>query len=151
MSRIGRLPIPVPSGATVTVKGQTIEAKGPKGAQTLVVSDLITPELNDNELVLKPRADLHKAAEEKIADIKAKGKKMITYAQALDGSARAQWGTSRARAEPSRACAYVIIFLPLALISAIFSSAALCRSARGFSTSSLSLSSGVIRSDTTRV
>ena len=98
MSRIGRLPIPVPSGATVTVKGQTIEAKGPKGAQTLVVSDLITPELNDNELVLKPRADLHKAAEDKIEDIKAKGKKMITYAQALDGSARAQWGTSRARA-----------------------------------------------------
>ena len=98
MSRIGKLPIPVPSGATVTVKGQTIEAKGAKGTQTLVVSELITPELNDNELVLKPRADLHKAAEDKIAEIKAKGKKMITYSQALDGPARAQWGTSRARA-----------------------------------------------------
>lgn len=97
MSRIGKLPIPVPAGATVKVNGQTIEAKGPKGTQSLTLSELITPELNDNELVLKPRADLHKAAEDKMAEIEAKGKKMITYAQALDGSARAQWGTSRAR------------------------------------------------------
>ena len=31
MSRIGRLPIPVPSGVTVTLDGPSITVKGPKG------------------------------------------------------------------------------------------------------------------------
>jgi large subunit ribosomal protein L6 len=31
MSRIGRLPIPVPSGVTVTLEGPSITVKGPKG------------------------------------------------------------------------------------------------------------------------
>jgi len=97
MSRIGKLPIQVPSGSTVVVNGQTIEAKGPKGTQTLTVSDLITPELNDNELTLKPRKDLFEAAEKKMAEVEAKGKKKLTFAEALDGASRTQWGTSRAR------------------------------------------------------
>ena len=79
MSRIGKLPVPIPSGATVTVKGQTVEAKGPKGTRSITLSELITPELNDNELVLKPRADLFKQAEDKMAEIEAKGKRKITF------------------------------------------------------------------------
>jgi large subunit ribosomal protein L6 len=31
MSRIGKLPIPLPSGVTVNIKGDTITVKGPKG------------------------------------------------------------------------------------------------------------------------
>ena len=31
MSRIGRLPIPVPGGVDVTIDGQTVSVKGPKG------------------------------------------------------------------------------------------------------------------------
>ena len=31
MSRIGRLPIPVPAGVDVTIDGQTVTVKGPKG------------------------------------------------------------------------------------------------------------------------
>jgi large subunit ribosomal protein L6 len=31
MSRIGKLPIPVPKGVTVTVNGQTVQVKGPRG------------------------------------------------------------------------------------------------------------------------
>ena len=31
MSRIGRLPIPVPSGVEVTLVGQSVTVKGPKG------------------------------------------------------------------------------------------------------------------------
>lgn len=31
MSRIGRQPIPVPSGVTVTIEGQMVKVKGPKG------------------------------------------------------------------------------------------------------------------------
>lgn len=38
MSRIGKLPIPVPKGVTVTIEGNTVKVKGPKGelARTLV-------------------------------------------------------------------------------------------------------------------
>lgn len=32
MSRIGKLPVPVPAGVTVEVKGRTVHAKGPKGS-----------------------------------------------------------------------------------------------------------------------
>ena len=31
MSRIGKLPIPVPAGVTVTIDGSNIRVKGPKG------------------------------------------------------------------------------------------------------------------------
>ncbi|WP_042367659.1 50S ribosomal protein L6 [Streptacidiphilus neutrinimicus] len=34
MSRIGRLPIPVPAGVDVTIDGRTVSVKGPKGTLT---------------------------------------------------------------------------------------------------------------------
>jgi large subunit ribosomal protein L6 len=34
MSRIGRLPIPVPSGVDVTIEGRSVTVKGPKGSLT---------------------------------------------------------------------------------------------------------------------
>lgn len=97
MSRIGKLPISVPSGTTVTVNGQTIEAKGSKGMLALTLSDLIVPELNDNELVLAPRKDLTEQAEAKMNANNEKGRKKMTFAEALDPQARTQWGTARAR------------------------------------------------------
>jgi large subunit ribosomal protein L6 len=42
MSRIGKLPIPVPSGVTVTVDGSRVDVKGPKGELTREIA----PELN---------------------------------------------------------------------------------------------------------
>ncbi|MEO1474885.1 MAG: 50S ribosomal protein L6 [Pseudomonadota bacterium] len=98
MSRIGKLPITVPSGTTVNVNGQTIEAKGSKGALSMVLSDLVTPTMDDGALVIKPRADLVDKAEKRVADNDAKGRKKMTFAEALDGAARTQWGTARARA-----------------------------------------------------
>ncbi len=97
MSRIGKLPITVPSAANVSVSGQAIEAKGPKGVLSIVLSDLVTPKLEGAELSIMPRADLVAAAEERIKANEAKGRKKITFAEALDGSARMQWGTARAR------------------------------------------------------
>ncbi|MEL6239443.1 MAG: 50S ribosomal protein L6 [Pseudomonadota bacterium] len=97
MSRIGKLPIPVPSGTTVSVNGQVIEAKGAKGARTLVLSDLIEPKLEDGELLVNPRSELVEQARAKIAANDAKGRKKMTFAEALDGRARTQWGTARAR------------------------------------------------------
>ena len=53
MSRIGRKPIPVPKGATVTVKKAELEFKGPKGAMKQGVPPGIVFELNGAELVAK--------------------------------------------------------------------------------------------------
>jgi large subunit ribosomal protein L6 len=41
MSRIGKAPITVPSGVTVTIDGQSISVKGPKGELSRTVSDLV--------------------------------------------------------------------------------------------------------------
>ena len=98
MSRIGKLPIEVPAGTTVTVDGQTIKAKGPKGELSLTVVEVITPKLEGNELTLAPRDDIMKAANDRIETEKARGKRPPTLAQALDPVARTQWGTSRSRA-----------------------------------------------------
>ncbi len=54
MSRIGKRTIPVPQGVTVTVDGQAVKAKGPKGELEFVVNELCTVALEDNEVALKP-------------------------------------------------------------------------------------------------
>ena len=38
MSRIGKLPIQVPAGVDVTIDGQTVAVKGPKGALSHTVA-----------------------------------------------------------------------------------------------------------------
>jgi len=42
MSRIGKLPVPVPSGVDVTIDGQTITVKGPKGELSHTLAEPIT-------------------------------------------------------------------------------------------------------------
>ncbi|MEO1406050.1 MAG: 50S ribosomal protein L6 [Pseudomonadota bacterium] len=64
----------------------------------MVLSDLVEPSMDDGALVIKPRADLVEKAEKRVAENDAKGRKKITFAEALDGAARTQWGTARARA-----------------------------------------------------
>ena len=54
MSRIGRLPIAVPSGVEVTLDGQKVSVKGPKGSLEHVVASPITIERAENgELEVK--------------------------------------------------------------------------------------------------
>jgi large subunit ribosomal protein L6 len=48
MSRIGRLPIPVPSGVDVTIEGQHVVVKGPKGTLEHTVAEPITVERADD-------------------------------------------------------------------------------------------------------
>jgi len=55
MSRIGRLPIDVPSGVEVKIDGQSVAVKGPKGELTLVVRTPIAVALEDGQvLVTRP-------------------------------------------------------------------------------------------------
>jgi len=42
MSRIGKLPVPVPSGVDVTIDGALVTVKGPKGTLSHTVADPIT-------------------------------------------------------------------------------------------------------------
>jgi large subunit ribosomal protein L6 len=41
MSRIGRLPIPIPSGVDIAIDGQAVSVKGPKGELKLTVAEPI--------------------------------------------------------------------------------------------------------------
>ncbi|MBO1767858.1 MULTISPECIES: 50S ribosomal protein L6 [Allobranchiibius] len=42
MSRIGRLPVPVPAGVDVSIDGRTVNVKGPKGQLDLTLPEPIT-------------------------------------------------------------------------------------------------------------
>ena len=42
MSRIGRMPVPVPPGVDVTIDGQDVRVKGPKGELAMTVREPIT-------------------------------------------------------------------------------------------------------------
>ncbi|MEO6470504.1 MAG: 50S ribosomal protein L6 [Aeromicrobium sp.] len=42
MSRIGKIPVTIPSGVEVTIDGQDVKVKGPKGELALTVSEPIT-------------------------------------------------------------------------------------------------------------
>jgi large subunit ribosomal protein L6 len=50
MSRIGRLPIPVPSGVDVAIDGQAVSVKGPKGALNFTVAEPISVAQEDGQL-----------------------------------------------------------------------------------------------------
>jgi len=55
MSRIGRLPIDVPANVTVTIDGQDVTVKGPKGELALTVKSPIEVKLEDGQvLVTRP-------------------------------------------------------------------------------------------------
>jgi large subunit ribosomal protein L6 len=53
MSRIGRLPIPVPSGVDVAIEGQTVTVKGPKGTLSHTVAAPITVAQDDGALQVR--------------------------------------------------------------------------------------------------
>jgi large subunit ribosomal protein L6 len=69
MSRIGKKAVPVPSGVTASVDGQTVKMKGPKGALQYVVPDDIVVKMENGGVKVDPRSETKRA--------------------------RAMWGTSR--------------------------------------------------------
>ena len=52
MSRIGRLPIDVPTGVTVDIAGQSVTVKGPKGSLNFVVAEPIEVSQTDGVLAV---------------------------------------------------------------------------------------------------
>ena len=57
MSRIGRLPITVPSGVDVTLDGQDITVKGPKGTLQLTVAEQVSLDRDDAGALVVSRRD----------------------------------------------------------------------------------------------
>ena len=52
MSKIGKLPVAIPAGVTVTVTGNTVAVKGPKGELKQDFASDIKVEVKDNEVIL---------------------------------------------------------------------------------------------------
>ena len=69
MSRIGKKPVPIPSGVSANVEGQTVKMKGPKGALAVVLPDEVVVKLDNGAVKVDPRTETQRA--------------------------RAMWGTSR--------------------------------------------------------
>ena len=69
MSRIGKKAVPVPSGVTANIEGQTVKVKGPKGVLQVVLHDDVEVKLESGAVKVDPRSETKRA--------------------------RAMWGTSR--------------------------------------------------------
>ena len=61
MSRIGKKAVPVPSGVTASVEGQTVKRKGPKGALQYVVPDDIVVKMEKGAIKVDPREETKRA------------------------------------------------------------------------------------------
>ena len=61
MSRVGKKPVPIPSGVTAVVEGQTVKVKGPKGALSLVLHGDVAAKVEKNEVKVDPRAETKRA------------------------------------------------------------------------------------------
>ena len=61
MSRIGKKAVAVPSGVTVTIEGQTVTVKGPKGQLAWTVAEEIEVKQEGGELTLSKREETTRA------------------------------------------------------------------------------------------
>ncbi|HYF06530.1 MAG TPA: 50S ribosomal protein L6 [Acetobacteraceae bacterium] len=69
MSRVGKYPVPVPSGVQVALAGRTLTAKGKNGELRLELTDAVDVEIAGGQVAVKPRG--------------------------TDRRARTMWGTTR--------------------------------------------------------
>jgi large subunit ribosomal protein L6 len=64
MSRIGRKPIPVPTGVDIKIDGQTVQVKGPKGELSHTIAEPITVERDDDGTLVVVRPNDERRAKE---------------------------------------------------------------------------------------
>ena len=57
MSRIGRLPVPVPAGVDVTIKGNDVTVKGPKGSLSRTIAQQLSVTRQEDGSILVTRPD----------------------------------------------------------------------------------------------
>lgn len=63
MSRIGRMPVAIPQGVEVTVAGNTVKVKGPKGELAREIHEAINVSVEDGQVIVRRSSDekLHKS------------------------------------------------------------------------------------------
>ncbi len=61
MSRIGKKAVPVPSGVTANIEGQTVKVKGPKGALQLVLHGDVQAKMEQDGIKVDPRFETKRA------------------------------------------------------------------------------------------
>jgi large subunit ribosomal protein L6 len=61
MSRIGKKPVPIPSGVTASVDGQQVAVKGPKGELKHMLVDEVIAKLEDGSIEVAPRDETQAA------------------------------------------------------------------------------------------
>ena len=61
MSRIGKLPVEIPSGVDVKIDGNVVTAKGPKGEESIEIRHEIEVKLDGNHIVLTRKNDDRKS------------------------------------------------------------------------------------------
>ncbi|MEX0969903.1 MAG: 50S ribosomal protein L6 [Paracoccaceae bacterium] len=64
MSRIGKKPVPLPSGVTASLSGQKVEVKGPKGTRHFQATDDVTITVDGGEVTVKPRGTSKRARQQ---------------------------------------------------------------------------------------
>ncbi len=57
MSRIGRMPVVIPDGVQVTIKGSFVHVKGPKGELQRAFSPLISIAMEDGQIIVTRKSD----------------------------------------------------------------------------------------------
>lgn len=61
MSRIGKLPVEIPSGVEVKVENNVVTAKGPKGTETVEIRHEIEVKVEGNQVILTRKNDDRKS------------------------------------------------------------------------------------------
>jgi large subunit ribosomal protein L6 len=61
MSRIGKRPVPVPSGVQANVEGQKVKVKGPKGLLELMLPEDVDVAMENGAVTVKPRNETKRA------------------------------------------------------------------------------------------
>jgi large subunit ribosomal protein L6 len=64
MSRIGKRPVPLPSGVEAKLSGQTIEVKGPKGTRSFSATDDVSIVVEDGAVTVTPRSKSKRARQQ---------------------------------------------------------------------------------------
>ena len=61
MSRIGKMPVPVPDAVKVVINGRTISAEGPKGKMQLDLPELTDAKLEESQVVVTRESEVKRA------------------------------------------------------------------------------------------
>jgi large subunit ribosomal protein L6 len=61
MSRIGKRPVPLPSGVTATTEGRTLSVKGPKGTLSLQMREEIDYDVSEDGISVQPANETKQA------------------------------------------------------------------------------------------